>query len=105
MSAKSEEKKEGARAVQTLQDIRKLRKDPVFQRYFEARVVKEVQRLREIILTDRELDKDSLWNARLKFFAAFDTSKIMLQDEAACRAMLDAMPIDPDEEETAIPEE
>jgi hypothetical protein len=94
------QKKEAARAVQDLENIAKLRKFPPFTDYYQRRLVGEIQRLRDSILHDRELNKDRLWEERLKFLQAYDILALTAQDEASCRSMLDALPREEEPEAT-----
>jgi hypothetical protein len=102
---KADERKAGALAAQDLEDIRTLKKSPAWSRYWERVVVGEVQRLRERILTDRKLTKDELWEERLKFFAQLDLSQRILQDEAACRSIIEGLPREPDDSEDSATRE
>jgi hypothetical protein len=76
------------RAVQDLEDIEKLKKTPAYTRYFERRVLEELEKRREKVLHDRQLSKDELWEARLLYLAARDTATMMASEEAACRNVI-----------------
>lgn len=88
MSKPTPESKQRALASRDVEDIESLRKTPAFQRYFERRVLGELNRHRDVLLYEKNLTKDQLWEARLKFDAAYDLSIMLLQDEAACRRLI-----------------
>lgn len=76
------------RAAQDLEDIERLRKNPHFIRYFERRVLEELDKRREKVLHDRKLTKDQLWEERLLYLAARDMSTMLVGEEAACRNVI-----------------
>ncbi len=99
--SKKTDLKEGARAAQDLEDIRTLQKIPAWKRYWERSVVAPAQRLREKILTDQKLTKDELWELRIRLEERMKTLQTIIQDEAACRSIIEQMPQEPEESEDA----
>lgn len=86
----SEESKSKSRANQDLEDIETLRKNPAFQRYFERRIIGELTKYRDEVLYNRALGKDDLYEARKQFLAVLDVSKMLYEDEAGCRNILES---------------
>lgn len=89
MSSENDVKK---RAVNDLEAIERLQKNEDFTGYFMRRVLGEVERSREKVLHDRSLKKDDLYEERLRYLAALDTSQLMAKDVAACRSTLGPVP-------------
>ena len=88
MAKESDSVRARALASQDLEDIESLKSNPAFQRYFERRILGQLAALRETVLHDIKLDRDTLWEARLKYLATLEVSIILLQDESACKRML-----------------
>jgi hypothetical protein len=82
--------KDQKRAAEDLRAIEELKRNPAYREYFERRVEEELAKLREKILTNRKLTAEGLFNERLLYFAALDTSEMMARDEAGCRNILGA---------------
>lgn len=87
-SRTSESAKARARASRDIEDIEVLRKNPAFHRYFERRVLSELESARNELLYGKDLTPEKLWNFRLKFDALYGVSLMLLQDEAACRNLI-----------------
>lgn len=87
MSDKSDNEQARQKAAQDLEDIETLKSMPAFKRYFARRVTDELKSLADKILYDAT-DRRAAWIAILRFRAVFEVSKVLLQDEASCKAVL-----------------
>lgn len=77
------------KAVQDLEAIDILRRSEPFQKYFAARVNAPCKQLAQKILYDVNLTKDQVWEELIKFRAHFEISKVLIEDDAACRSFIE----------------
>lgn len=91
-SSRSAQSRARALATRDIEDIDVLRKNPVFARYFERRVLGELEKARNELLYGKNIDRDALWKAKVRFDAAYELSMMMIKDEAACRNLVSNEP-------------
>lgn len=76
------------KASEDLADIEALKRFEPFNRLFVRRVNEELEKRRETVLHKRDLTPEALYNERLLYLAALDTSNLLATDERSCRNTL-----------------
>lgn len=78
------------RATDDLNDIEALRKFPAFNRYHVRRVREEVEKQLTKLLEDDGLDVEGVYRQLLIYKDRIKSEKMMDQDEASCRSIIDS---------------
>jgi len=88
----STQKTEYEIAVQDLADIKELRSNEAFNRFYLRRLNKKIADREKAILVERSIMGDNLQGLRNELWALYEMRDLLDSDESICRKMVDSDP-------------